>query len=96
MAGMLPAGVFAYTDPGVNEAQTESEPQTETESEPPSEDEQQAAEQFLPAPMEMMTTTPSAVTATLLSGSVDNSATRYLPGFYVGNNDTLTYDALKR
>ena len=42
MAGMLPAGVFAYTDLEVNEIQTESEPQTETESET----EQQAAEQF--------------------------------------------------
>lgn len=88
MAGMLPTGVFAYTEPGVDEAQKENETQTETESET----EQQAAEMLFPASMDVMTTTPSAVTATFLSGSVDNSATRYLPGFYVGNNDTLTYD----
>ena len=89
MAGVFPAGVFAYTDPGVNEAQTESEPQTETESEP----EQQAAELLFPASMEVMTTTPSV--ATLTFESADNSEVAYQPGFYVGNNDTLTYDGIE-
>ena len=94
MAGVFPTGVFAYTDTGVNETQTESETDevsiNMTIEQPPSEDEQQAAEQFLPESMDVMTTTPSVATLTL--ESADNSGLAYLPGFYVGNNDTLTYD----
>ena len=68
MAGVFPTGVFAYTDPGVNETQTESETDevsiNMTIEQPPSEDEQQAAEQFLPESMDVMTTTPSVATLT--------------------------------